>query len=107
MSTTEDAALATALAEDVDKLILDAGNGGTGASFDWTLVPQEVKHKALLAGGLRADTVTDALGVGCVGLDLNSGLEYPADAGVWAGHKDAAQIQAAFNAIRTYVKNEK
>ncbi|WBT08760.1 bifunctional indole-3-glycerol-phosphate synthase TrpC/phosphoribosylanthranilate isomerase TrpF [Corynebacterium sp. SCR221107] len=107
MSTTEDAALATALAEDVDKLILDAGNGGTGASFDWTLVPQEVKHKALLAGGLRADTVTDALGVGCVGLDLNSGLEYPADAGVSAGHKDAAQIQAAFNAIRTYVKNEK
>lgn len=94
--------LARALADDVDRLVLDAGDGGTGESFDWSTIPDEVKAKSLLAGGLGLDNVSAALEVGCAGLDLNSGLEYPAGAGVWAGHKDAAAIASAFRTIRSF-----
>lgn len=96
--------IAEALAADgtVDRLVLDAGEGGTGTSFDWGVVPGVVKRHALLAGGLGPDNAADALAVGCAGLDLNSGVEYPATAGEWAGRKDAGAIRRVFSTIRTF-----
>ncbi|HZK32739.1 MAG TPA: bifunctional indole-3-glycerol-phosphate synthase TrpC/phosphoribosylanthranilate isomerase TrpF, partial [Corynebacterium sp.] len=86
----------------VDRLVLDAGSGGTGTTFDWDTVPAEVKHHSLLAGGLGPDNIADALSVGCGGLDLNSGLEYGPEAGTWAGHKDSARLNRTFTQIRHF-----
>ncbi|OFP32578.1 bifunctional indole-3-glycerol-phosphate synthase TrpC/phosphoribosylanthranilate isomerase TrpF [Corynebacterium sp. HMSC068G04] len=95
MTAPHGPALASALADAADKLILDSGAGGTGTSFDWTTVPDGVKKKALLAGGLSPDNLPDALRVGTVGLDINSGVEVN-------GRKDTALIAKAFETIRHF-----
>ena len=88
--------VAEAVAGVVDKLVLDAHDGGSGERFDWTRVPDAVKQKAFLAGGLNPDNLTDALRVGCAGLDLNSGFEDP------NGHKDAGALRRGFDTIGNY-----
>ena len=100
--TSVDRGAVIALADAADRLVLDSGEGGTGTTFDWTDVPAEVKRRSLLAGGLSPDNLADALAVGCLGLDLNSGVEYPAGAGEWAGRKDAGALRRAFATIRTF-----
>ncbi|MCS5480035.1 bifunctional indole-3-glycerol-phosphate synthase TrpC/phosphoribosylanthranilate isomerase TrpF [Corynebacterium sp. YIM 101645] len=90
--------VATAIAGDVDKLVLDSGGGGTGTTFDWSTIPAEVKQHSLLAGGLSPANLTDALAVGCLGLDLNSGVEYPGQ----PGRKDAGALRLAFATIRSF-----
>jgi len=94
------AALARALVESdsVDALVLDAGDGGTGTSFDWSGIPDDVKDISFLAGGLTPDNLPAALAVGCNGLDLNSGVEYPGQ----AGRKDAGALRRAFETIRRF-----
>lgn len=87
--------LAAALADATDLLILDSGPGGTGTSFDWTTIPDSIKEKSLLAGGLNPSNLAEALRVGTVGLDLNSGLEIN-------GRKDAGIIAQTFNFIRHF-----
>lgn len=94
--------IAVALADKVDRLVLDAHQGGSGESFDWSTIPPEVRSSALLAGGISPDNAADALSVGCGGLDINSGVEYPAGAGEWAGAKDAGAILKIFSTIRTF-----
>lgn len=86
----------------VDRLVLDAGIGGTGTSFDWSTVPADVKRHSLLAGGLNPTNINEALAVGTLALDLNSGLEYGAGAGEWAGRKDSGAIRRAFQTIRNF-----
>lgn len=102
MTIPEGAQVATTLLGSVDKLVLDAHDGGSGASFDWSTVPEEVKDHALLAGGIGPDNVSEALRIGCSGLDINSGVEYPSDAGTWAGAKDAGALRRTFSAIRQF-----
>ncbi len=102
MSRPEGPQVATALLGDVDKLVLDAHDGGSGEAFEWAQVPEEVKGMALLAGGLGPDNVGGALRVGCAGVDLNSGVEYPAGAGAWAGAKDAGAMRRTFETIRNF-----
>ncbi|WIM67666.1 bifunctional indole-3-glycerol-phosphate synthase TrpC/phosphoribosylanthranilate isomerase TrpF [Corynebacterium breve] len=102
MTESDGAAVAEALIDDTDRLVLDANAGGSGTQFDWATVPESVKQHALLAGGLNTDNLSEALSVGCAGVDLNSGLEYPTAAGVWAGRKDAGAIREAFSTIRTF-----
>lgn len=91
---------AAALVGEVDRLVLDSGDGGTGSAFDWSAIPDDVKAHALLAGGLNPGNLAAALEAGCAGVDLNSGFEYGEDAGTWAGHKDAARLRAASEIIR-------
>ena len=98
MTTDNGAELAEALHGDVDKFVLDAGDGGTGTTFDWSGIPDVVKQKSLLAGGLNPDNISEALAVDCLGLDLNSGVEYPGQ----AGRKDSGALRRAFATIRTY-----
>ena len=63
----------------VSRYVLDAQHGtqqgGTGKTFDWSLIPQSLKNKALLAGGISPDNIEQALAQGCLGVDLNSGVE--------------------------------
>ncbi len=83
-----------------DRLLLDSkvGNqsGGTGHSFDWSLLADLPKEKLMLAGGINPDNIAAAVKVGCLGLDLNSGVESA------PGIKDADKIQRAFVALRNY-----
>ncbi|KQB87010.1 bifunctional indole-3-glycerol-phosphate synthase TrpC/phosphoribosylanthranilate isomerase TrpF [Corynebacterium lowii] len=86
----------------VHRLVLDSGSGGTGHAFDWSRIPVEVRRLSLLAGGLNPENLSQALAVDCLGVDLNSGVEYGPQAGAWAGEKDAAAITQAFRLIRSY-----
>lgn len=101
--------IAAALLEEglCERLVLDAGDGGTGRSFDWSTIPTEVREHALLAGGINRENLHQALSLGCAGLDLNSGVEYPAtDAqgteSAWAYHKNAAELLDVFEGIRRF-----
>lgn len=87
--------LVAALADVADLLVLDTGSGGTGETFDWSTVPAGIP--ALLAGGLNLTNLEQALAVGTIGLDLNSGLETPRG-------KDSGLIARAFSTIRNYKK---
>ena len=105
MTQPEGPTIAKALAEPgsgADKLVLDAHGGGSGHTFDWDTIPAEVKAMSLLAGGIGPANVTEALAVGCAGVDLNSAVEYPATAGTWAGHKDAAAVRQTFDTIANF-----
>lgn len=68
--------------------------GGTGKTFDWSLIPETLKQKALLAGGISVENIETALAQGCLGLDLNSGVESA------RGVKDLAKLTACFTQIR-------
>ena len=83
-----------------DRLLLDSkvGNqsGGTGHVFDWSLLADLPKEKLMLAGGITPENIPEAIKVGCLGVDLNSGVESA------PGIKDANKIQRAFTALRIY-----
>ncbi|MGR5410783.1 bifunctional indole-3-glycerol-phosphate synthase TrpC/phosphoribosylanthranilate isomerase TrpF [Vibrio sp. PNB22_8_1] len=86
------------LSENIDRHLLDAqiGNqtGGTGQVFDWSLIGDP--GQIMLAGGLSPENAQQAAKLGCLGLDLNSGVEST------PGRKDSQKLLAAFNAIRDY-----
>lgn len=85
-----------------DKYLLDNGRGGTGQSFDWAQLQQFGDPQALiLAGGIGAENVTQALNTGVSSVDMNSALEFR------PGQKHAAKIRLAFQQIRQYGRDSK
>jgi phosphoribosylanthranilate isomerase len=79
-------------------LLLDTWSdayGGTGKVFDWSLIPEEIVHQAVLSGGLNVQNVTDAVrSLRPHAVDVSSGIESS------KGVKDAALMQAFVNAVR-------
>lgn len=79
-------------------LLLDAWSsayGGTGQTFDWSLIPPNLPLPLILSGGLNADNVCDALvRVRPWAVDVSSGVE------ISKGIKDAAKIAAFIAAVR-------
>jgi|SRR5665648_142927 len=68
-----------------DFLLLDNGPGGTGESFDWSLVGKG-KNPFFLAGGLKLDNIEQAIAAtNPYAVDLSSGVETD-------GLKDRAKI---------------
>lgn len=58
-----------------DYLLLDNGNGGTGQSFDWSLI-QDVCKPFFLAGGLHSENVEEGIKkVTPFAVDTSSGVE--------------------------------
>lgn len=86
------------LADNIDRHLLDAQvgtqTGGTGQVFDWSLIGNP--SKIMLAGGLSPENAQQAATLGCLGLDLNSGVESA------PSKKDSPKLLAAFTAIRNY-----
>lgn len=79
-----------------DYLLLDTYQkeqyGGTGAAFDYALIPK--MHKPFfLAGGLNADNIKKAANVSPYCLDISSGVETD-------GVKDAEKIKEIIKIIR-------
>ncbi|MDH1683413.1 phosphoribosylanthranilate isomerase [Pseudomonas chengduensis] len=69
--------------------------GGTGASFDWSLVPENAAKPIILAGGLDADNVAAAIRqVRPYAVDVSGGVEAS------KGIKDAGKIHAFVQAVR-------
>ncbi len=71
--------------------------GGTGATFDWTLLAGRRSHVPLiLSGGLSAENVAEAIATARpFAVDVASGVEAA------PGHKDEAKLRAFFEAVRS------
>lgn len=70
--------------------------GGTGEAFDWSLVPAQLSKPVILAGGLTAANVAQAIGqVRPFAVDISGGVESA------KGIKDAAKIHAFMEAVRS------
>jgi indole-3-glycerol phosphate synthase/phosphoribosylanthranilate isomerase len=64
-----------ALSRSADRILFDAGRGGSGVAFDWTLLEGQNLSQCFLAGGLNAQNAAAADRLGAFGLDVNSGVE--------------------------------
>lgn len=73
----DDIRRAHAFEDSADMLLLDAAAGGSGESFDWSLLTSERWRKPwFLAGGLSPETVTAAIyQTRPDGVDVSSGVE--------------------------------
>jgi phosphoribosylanthranilate isomerase len=80
-------------------LLLDAFreglHGGTGATFDWALIPPSLPLPIVLSGGLSPENVQTAIErVKPAAVDVSSGVETS------KGIKDAAKIAAFISGVR-------
>jgi phosphoribosylanthranilate isomerase len=76
---------------------VEGSHGGTGVTADWSLAAEAARmsRQVILAGGLRAETVAEA--VRCVrpyAVDVSSGVESA------PGQKDHSKVQAFLKAVR-------
>lgn len=81
-------------------LLLDAfvegTQGGTGESFDWSLIPHDLSLPVILSGGLHAGNVAAAIRqVRPYAVDVSSGVEAA------KGIKDAAKIAAFIHEVKS------
>jgi phosphoribosylanthranilate isomerase len=69
--------------------------GGAGKVFDWSLIPKDLAHRAVLSGGLSVANVTGAVAsVRPYAVDVSSGVERA------KGIKDARLIADFIRAVR-------
>ena len=88
-----------ALGSPADHLLFDNGPGGSGTTFDWTLLKEcedRLEDGYFLAGGLDCENVTAALDtLQPYAVDTSSGIESD-------GRKDHRKIERFIDAIRTH-----
>ena len=77
---------------DVDYYLFDHGSGGTGESFDWSML-KEVNKPVFLAGGINLSNIDEALKMNVYGLDVSSGVETD-------GFKDREKIKEIVRRVR-------
>lgn len=73
----------------------DGRTGGTGETFDWSLLSDRpALHHAFIAGGIGPSNARAAQRVGSYGIDVSSGVESA------PGLKDESKVTALFEALR-------
>ena len=95
----DDIAAACAAYKSASGILLDAYvdgvPGGTGQAFDWSLIPQDLSKPIILAGGLSAGNVRQAIDrVQPYAVDVSGGVEKS------KGIKDHDKIRAFMQAVR-------
>jgi phosphoribosylanthranilate isomerase len=71
--------------------------GGTGQRFDWSHIPQTLRPRIVLAGGLTPGNVGDAVrGIGPWAVDVSSGVE-----GAQKGKKDHGKMAAFISNVKS------
>ena len=92
------AQIETFAAAGASSILLDAYHqhkyGGTGARFDWSLIPQDSSLPIILAGGLAADNVAATRDFPIYAVDVSGGIE------IDKGKKDAAKMRAFMKAVK-------
>ena len=91
IKTTED--IEKALQSPANYILLDQGGGGTGKTFDWSLIP-EIRRLFFLAGGIGAANLEQAIReIRPYAVDLSSSVETEK----W---KDPAKIRQVVDIVR-------
>ncbi len=91
IETGED--VAAAERSPADHILLDAGSGGTGTVFDWSLL-RSIRRPYFLAGGLDPDNVRGAVeSLHPYAVDVSSGIET-------GGVKDPGKMRKFVAAVR-------
>ena len=68
--------------------------GGTGKSFDWSLIPNELKNKIILAGGVSSKNIEEIfINIKPYAVDLVSSVEK------FPGKKDEEKLKDFFNIV--------
>lgn len=73
--------------------LLDVGGGGSGRSFDWTILGTRAPEATFVAGGIRPDNVRSLLKHQPYGIDLASGVESS------PGIKDESKLRGLFEEV--------
>jgi len=78
-----------------DRLVFDNAGGGSGQTFDWSLIETHPElRNAVLAGGIDADNARRAQSIGAYAIDVGSSVdERP-------GRKSQQKMAALFDALR-------
>lgn len=78
-----------------DRLVFDSAEGGSGRSFDWSLVKDHPElDRALLAGGIGAQNARAAQQLGAYAIDIGSSVDQR------PGFKSADKIKGLFDFLR-------
>lgn len=95
IKTEED--IKTAAASTADHILLDQGNGGTGKTFDWSLI-REMNRPFFLAGGIGPENLRKAIReIKPYAVDLSSSVEIDR-------YKDPEKIQKVVDIVRNTEK---
>lgn len=76
------------------RILFDGKKGGSGESFDWSLLSSIDMKDNIVAGGIGADNAKDALALGAYALDINSKIETA------PGQKDEQKLAAFLQVVR-------
>lgn len=94
VKTSED--IEKALQSPADYILLDQGSGGTGMTFDWSLIPK-IERPFFLAGGIGAENLEQAIReIRPYAVDLSSSVETDK----W---KDPEKIRNVVDIVRKYM----
>jgi indole-3-glycerol phosphate synthase/phosphoribosylanthranilate isomerase len=81
-----------------DRVLLDTASpkarGGTGETFDWSIIDSKDLKEVVLGGGLNPDIARDADRLGAFALDVNSGVEEA------PGKKSFERLRQFFDELR-------
>lgn len=84
-----------------DRVLFDSGPGGTGRTFDWSLVRNHPRlESAFVAGGIGPHNAREAAALGAYAIDVGSAVD------ARRGVKSQQKIRALFDALRPQSRQE-